>query len=112
MVVDGVKSAEGSGYMPLASNNDAELEAAIQGLSFARSLFTDKDIAAHNASFTLVSDSQLVLGWTNGTYAFRQEDKKEKYAQLRLLVHAMSVQTRWVEGHTGDPYNQHCDTLA
>ncbi|HXN74866.1 MAG TPA: RNase H family protein, partial [Candidatus Acidoferrum sp.] len=87
MVVDGVKHSEGSGHLPLASNNDAELEAAIQGLRNARMSFgIPPDHFKEPIVFTLVSDSKLVLGWTNGSYAFRQEDKKEKYAQLQLLV--------------------------
>lgn len=113
MVIDGVKHVENSGHMSFASNNDAELEAALQGLSYARSLVpNDEEIIRHNVTVTLVSDSQLVLGWTNGTYSFRQEEKIEKYKQLQLLVKLMDVKTRWVEGHTGDEYNERCDELA
>jgi len=113
MCVDGKKYLEGNGHMTLASNNDAELEAAIQGLLAAKLLVpTLEEMALHNVRVTLVSDSQLVLGWASGRYTFRQANKMDKYKHLQFLVHAMNVDTRWVAGHTGDEHNERCDTLA
>lgn len=113
IVIDGVKHSEGSGAMPLASNNDAELEAAIQGLK-AVLMLRIKDPAKYgqNTDVTLVSDSEIVLGWANGTYRFKQKNKMEKYQALKSLVSRLYVGTRWVEGHTGDEHNERCDELA
>ena len=44
IVTNGEKHSEGSGYMPVASNNDAELEAAIQGLYAAKNLIENETI--------------------------------------------------------------------
>lgn len=110
IVVDGKKHSEGSGYMPIASNNDAELEAAINGLYAAKNLLEEKTL--NNPTFTLVSDSQLILGWVTGRYSFRQEDKVSKFKELKLLAHLLDLKTRWVEGHNGDVYNERCDRLA
>jgi len=119
VLVDGIKHSEGSGHLEKASNNDAELEAAIQGLEAVygfinqpQDLSKTKFVRISDPTVTLVADSQLVLGWTNGTYTFRQQDKIEKYKRLKLLVNLMNVQTRWVEGHTGDEHNERCDKLA
>jgi ribonuclease HI len=115
MVIDGKKYTEGSGHLPLATNNDAELEAALMGLVAAKhTICIDYDLPLNSAKYevVLVSDSQLILGWVNGTYAFRQTDKLEKYKELRLLAQLMGVKTRWVEGHTGDEHNERCDRLA
>lgn len=114
IIVDGQKYSEGSGYMPLASNNDAELEAALKGLSQASLAFREMPVGytGPKPTFTLVSDSQLILGWADGSYAFRQHDKIEKYKQLQLLVKNLDVKTRWVEGHSGDEHNERCDKLA
>lgn len=109
LIIDGQKHSEGSGYMANASNNDAELEAAIRGLNAVKSLCL---ITPAPITVTLVSDSQLVLGWANDRYVFRQQDKIEKYKQLKLLVFSMNVQTRWVEGHSGNEHNERCDKLA
>ncbi len=124
LVRDNQKVAEGSGYIPLASNNDAELEAAIQGLIAvykeknrlaqvcAAGGYDDDKNPARNAEVILVSDSQIILNWANGKNQFKQQDKFEKYNNLRRLVQHMNVKTRWVEGHSGDEHNERCDELA
>lgn len=122
MVQDGVKHSEGSGHMEKASNNDAELEAALQGLKAAverinslRLLWVaagGSDEIQPKISLTLVSDSQLILGWADGTYSFRQLDKIDKFKELQLLVQNYHIKTRWVKGHDGDEHNERCDRLA
>lgn len=114
MVKDGVKHSEGNGHMDRASNNDAELEAAIQGL-----IAVFKVLPMHTLEnggtqprVELVSDSQLVLGWADGTYRFKQAAKMDKFNALRALVQRMGVTTRWVRGHMGDEHNERCDKLA
>lgn len=122
LVVDGQKHSEGYGHIPLATNNDAELEGAIQGLvavfkylrtpEAAEQLYVT-DISRQVApEITLVSDSQIILNWASGAHKFKQKAKLDKYNQLRALVDRMQVQTRWVEGHTGDEHNERCDKLA
>ena len=120
LVQNGKKIDEGSGYIPFASNNDAELEAAIQGLvavyGYLKNHFVDglKENLYERGSYDLclVSDSQIVLNWASGANQFKQQDKMQKYRALRLLMERMSVQTRWVKGHTGDEHNERCDELA
>jgi ribonuclease HI len=112
MTIDGIKHSEGNGHMERASNNDAELEAAIQGLRAAFLYITARSTFPEELHVTLVSDSQLVLGWASGLYKFKQQDKLEKYGQLQGLVQKMRVKTRWVEGHSGDEHNERCDRLA
>lgn len=114
LVVDGSKFAECGGHMAGASNNDAEMEAAIQGLAAALKHIT-KVSTHHSSEFhdvTLCSDSQLILGWASGVYRFKQQDKIEKYKQLQFLVHRLSAKTQWVEGHSGHEHNERCDKLA
>lgn len=117
IVIDGVKHSEGNGHMANASNNDAELEAAIQGLGAALKIVGKYDgtfTTEHDGTFdvTLCADSQVVLGWVSGRYRFKQQDKMHKYDQLRFIVKRLNVNTRWVEGHSGDEHNERCDKLA
>lgn len=118
LVVDGLKHGEGNGHMPNASNNDAELEAAIQGLISAYKLILsiprpdDALIPVVPPEVYLVSDSQLILGWASGQYKFKQVAKAEQFQKLRGLVARMQVKTRWVRGHSGDEHNERCDMLA
>lgn len=118
-VVDGAKHSEGNGHMDKASNNDAELEAAIMGLASAYkyilSIMPDLKTQVEPWPYPevfLVSDSQLVLGWASGHYKFKQSGKMDKYNTLNALVRRMNVKTRWVRGHSGDEHNERCDVLA
>lgn len=108
---DGVKVYEGSGHIPLGTNNDAELAAAIEGLDSLNDYFKANDIGLLE-EVTLVSDSQIILNWANGRNAFKQEDKIDKYIKLRLLMGQFNAKTRWVHGHNGDVNNERCDKLA
>ena len=120
IVIDGIKHSEGSGHMENASNNDAELEAAYQGLKMAHSIICVPLISAISKEFkleedpivTLVSDSELVLGWVTGKYTFRQQEKMEKFKSLQLLVNLTRAKTKWVKGHSGNEHNERCDRLA
>jgi ribonuclease HI len=119
LVVDGVQVNEGNGHMPFASNNDAELEAAIQGLTAAKEYLAANFTAISAAvaagdklEITLVSDSQLILGWADGKYKFKQLAKMDKYHELKALTTKLRANTRWVRGHSGDIHNERCDTLA
>lgn len=125
MVIDGVKHSEGYGHMENASNNDAEMEGAIQGLvavfkhlNSIKQMLTasgseqeQTDRLSH-AEVTLVSDSQIILGWASGKFRFKQAAKMQKFKMLKELVARMNTQTRWVQGHSGDEYNERCDKLA
>lgn len=110
LVVDGVKHSEGSGHMESATNNDAELAGANAGLAAALKFILANN--PENPEVTLVSDSQIVLGWTDGTYKFKQKKKMDKFNILQTLVQRMKVKTRWVKGHNNDEHNTRCDKLA
>ena len=112
ITMNGTKYAEGAGYMEKASNNDAELMAAIEGLKAVSKLINSAGFVGIKSEVTLVSDSQLILGWASGEYRFKQMDKIDKYKELKGLVAQMNVKTRWVRGHSGDVHNERCDKLA
>ena len=109
IVVDGVKQYEGSGHMEFGTNNDAEMRASIEGLNSVHNVFGPLE---KEDSVTLVSDSQIILNWADGTNKFLQQDKMDKYLQLRNLMADLKADTRWVKGHSGEPYQERCDKLA
>lgn len=116
LVIDGVKYAECGGHMEGASNNDAEMEAAIQGLAAVLKGWNEGKIGGSKieslGDVTLCSDSQLILGWASGRYQFKQASKIGKYKQLKFLVNRLDVKTQWIEGHSGHEHNERCDKLA
>jgi ribonuclease HI len=113
LLVDGKILREGNGHMDKGSNNDAEMQAAIAGLAAAFHFYKACVASGEkNIIVTLCSDSQITLGWADGSYRFKQEHKYDKFLVLKELVKRMHVKTRWVKGHSGDVYNTRCDVLA
>lgn len=113
VIVDGKFHHEHSGHLESATNNDAELAAALNGLEYVLNYSS----TFHNSfpiemEVTLISDSEIVLNWINGTYRFKQIEKLPLYEQLCRLVKKLSVKTKWVKGHSGDVWNSRCDKLA
>ena len=113
VLIDGTLHEELSGHLESATNNDAELIAAIKGLDYTLAYLTNLqgDFPADN-DVTLISDSEIILNWANGTYRFKQVDKMPLYEELRRLVKKMNVKTQWVKGHSGNLWNERCDRLA
>jgi ribonuclease HI len=124
LCVDGVKVAEGSGYLSKSTNNVAEITAALRGLDYVAT--TDipgcivredgtgdvQDDKADGARIVLVSDSQLTLKWATGEYNCKKWHLIPLVIQLRKLTQKLSVETRWVKGHSGNEHNERCDKLA
>lgn len=113
IIIDGILHKELYGHLDKATNNDAELIAALQGLEYVLEL-----LASQTGSFptenevTLVSDSQIILNWANGKFRFKQVDKLPLYDRLMFLMRKTQAKTRWVRGHSGDTWNERCDKLA
>lgn len=101
----------GAGGHSVGTNNVAELMAAIEGLRAFKKL---KEILPHfgilDDDIELVSDSQYVLGITNGQ--FRPTKNLSLAKEIKALGKELKITTRWVKGHNGDFYNEKCDELA
>lgn len=113
LVVDGTLHSEGSGYLPSATNNVAEITAAIEGLKAAANYLSSNGVQSQGPhQVELVSDSQLVLGYANGAYRCKALHLTQLYIQLRKVYGDVKASTRWVKGHNGDEHNEGCDRLA
>lgn len=110
IVVDGVFLEEGSGYLPKATNNVAEITAAIKGLERAEQVIQQNGWQL--AKVVLVSDSQLVLGYASGKWRCKAEHLKPLCRDLQQVYNKVDADTRWVKGHSTDEHNNACDKLA
>ncbi len=113
IVVDGTELKRQGGGLALATNNVAEISAAIEGLDEVIRLKSSGSANIDpNATVELVSDSQLVLKYATGEYRCKAPHLVPYYIKLRKLYGQAKATTRWVRGHTGDKYNEVCDKLA
>lgn len=113
IVLDGVELHRHSGSMEKATNNEAEISAAIYGLDWyinAKAAGMPELVAV--STVELVSDSQLVLRYASGEYKCKAMHLLPLYLKLRKLYGDSKAVTRWVKGHNNDYYNEICDKLA
>jgi ribonuclease HI len=108
ILVDGVKHSEGSGHIDRATNNAAEITAAVSGLE---AVINDPALSIAD-EIVLVSDSQLVLKYATGEYKCRKFHLVPLYIKLRHAYQQLKATTRWVKGHSGEEHNERCDELA
>jgi ribonuclease HI len=101
---------KGSGYAIKATNNTMEIQGAISGLQKAKEYIQVNNL--QNIKVTLISDSQLVLGYATGRYQCKALHLTQLYIQLRQLFKELNAEARWVKGHSGNEHNEACDILA
>ncbi|MEX3984017.1 ribonuclease H [Paraburkholderia sp. EG287A] len=113
IVSNGEVLQEAKGFLGQATNQVAELSAAIEGLSRT----------APGTTLELVSDSQYVLkgltewrkGWVRRGWLNSKGEpvaNQTLWQRLFALADARKVRVRWVKGHNGDTFNERCDKLA
>ena len=106
IVRDGRPVLAGYGGETATSNQRQELTGAIMGLEACvrNKLHTDERVE-------LVSDSEYVLNLANGR--FNAHANVDLVTRLLLVARSISgLKTRWVKGHSGDTWNERCDSLA
>lgn len=110
ILANGRVVAERGEHIEVATNNIAEIQAAISGLEHFLQRVQDNSIRP--TSVELVSDSQLVLRYATGEYRCKAQHLVPYYIKLRKLYGEAKATTRWVKGHAGDEFNEKCDKLA
>ena len=110
ILVNGVKVKEVSGYLPKATNNTAELTAAIQGLKYADAYISAAKLKEYEV--ILISDSQLVLNYATGAWKCKAIHLGALRIELAKIYNKLKTTGKWVKGHSGDEYNELCDKLA
>lgn len=98
----GTSVKELSGPIPYATNNQAELMAAIEGIRALK----------RPALVTVISDSQWLVKCGNGEWS--RKANSDLWLALDTLVreNGHMVRFEWVRGHNGDKWNERADRLA
>jgi len=102
-----------SGGQPSTTNNQMELQAAIEALKALKEscvvdLYTDSQYLRQGIP-------QLIHNWKRN--GWKTSDKKpvknqELWVSLDELVKIHSITWHWLKGHAGHPENERCDELA
>jgi ribonuclease HI len=106
VVQDGQVIKAGKGNDPKTTNNIMELTGMLRGMESVEYL---KD-QYPDATFELISDSQYALGIANGTYY--PSKNLDLCHKVIVMANFLKAKTKWVRGHSGDVFNERCDSLA
>ncbi len=119
--ISGTGSLENSGCESDTTNNRMELKAAIEGLKAVEKLVKSGEI--QKADMEVRTDSQYVKNgvtkWINSwkrngwkTSAKTPVKNRELWEELDALSAVTGAEWTWVEGHSGEQWNEYCDKLA
>ena len=113
-ILDGNEQKELFGGSPSTTNNQMEMQAALEALIYLKDrnehieLFTDSNIV--KKGMTEWMESWKRNNWKNSNKKIVKN--KEIWLQLDEASKSLNVTWTWVKGHDGDPGNEKADFLA
>ena len=113
-IFDGNEQKELYGGNPSTTNNQMEMQAALEALIYLKDrnehieLFTDSNIV--KKGMTEWMENWKRNNWKNSNKKIVKN--KEIWMQLDEASKSLNVTWTWVKGHDGDPGNEKADFLA
>ena len=113
-ILDGNEQKELFGGNPSTTNNQMEMQAALEALIYLKDrnehieLFTDSNIV--KKGMTEWIENWKKNNWKNSNKKIVKN--KEIWLQLDEASKSLNVTWIWVKGHDGDPGNEKADFLA
>lgn len=107
---------EGSGGLPLTTNNQMELQAVISGLQ-ALNVRSEVEVIT-DSNYVAKGSSDWLPGWKRNGWRRREGQQwkpvknVELWQQLDELLSRHRVRFTWIRGHAGHAENERCDELA
>ncbi len=101
-----------------ATNNQMELEAAIQGLGYAVKNFKGYTVALHaDSAYVLNGIASWLDGWVRKgwvTMAKKPVENKDQWVKLMMFRDELGKKLELIKvaGHSGHEFNDRCDELA
>jgi ribonuclease HI len=94
----------------MTTNNRMELMAVIKGLEVLKN--NDSEVMVYTDS-RYVADA-VMKGWVFDweRKSFKKKKNSDLWIEFLKLYRKHRVKFTWVEGHSGNPGNERCDTLA
>ncbi|RED12892.1 ribonuclease HI [Pontivivens insulae] len=110
-----VKKRVVKGSSGLTTNNQMELMAAISGLSQIRRDEQSKVIVFSDSQYLVLGMNERLMKWQKNnwrTASGKPVKNQAHWERLLTVASGLSVEWRWVQGHSGDPLNEEADLLA
>ena len=113
-ILDGNDQHEFYGGSPSTTNNQMEMQAALEALIYLKDrnehieLFTDSNIV--KKGMTEWMENWKRNNWKNSNK--KTVKNKEIWMQLDEASKSLNITWTWVKGHDGDPGNEQADFLA
>ena len=113
-ILDGNEQKEFYGGSPSTTNNQMEMQAALEALIYLKDrnehieLFTDSNIVKKGMT-------EWIENWKRNNWKNSNKNivkNKEIWLQLDEARKSLNVTWTWVKGHDGDPGNEKADFLA
>lgn len=122
IIVEEKKVIELGGAVDLATNNQMELRAMIEGLKYVALKIKPKNIEINiysDSNYLLNGITSWIEGWrANGWQTKAKKDvlNRDYWEELSIYKEKLSVGNTLsfnkVKGHNGDPLNERCDDIA
>ncbi|MEK7113486.1 MAG: ribonuclease HI, partial [Patescibacteria group bacterium] len=115
------KVIELGGFSPHATNNQMELTAPIEALKYlqkniARQGLTTREIEIFSDSkYVILGITEWIFNWQKNNWrnaAKKPVLNKELWQELFDLTQNFKIKWKYVEGHSGDKWNERADEIA
>lgn len=102
VVKDGKKLHSAFDGVDDTTNNRMEIQASMEAAKWMKQ--------SGNAEATIYSDSMYVIGTM--TLNWKKKKNIDLWLEMDDAVEDLNIEWKHVKGHTGDKFNELCDTLA
>ena len=114
LIIDGHSTEELYAGNPDTTNNQMEMQAAIEALKYLKD--QDKVIELYtDSNYLRQGITEWIHKWKLNnwkTAAKKPVANRDLWIQISDLNEVMQVEWHWVKGHAGDPGNERADYLA
>lgn len=117
VVIIGKKEIEFGGRSDHATNNQMELQSAIEALKFLKKSRQDLDSVEifADSKYVILGITEWIENWMKNNWrnaAKKPVLNKELWQELYILNQEFKPKWSYVKGHSGDKYNDRVDLIA
>lgn len=115
VISEGKELFEAGGRSDHATNNQMELTAAIEALRYLKDNKVDHAIIFADSKYVILGITEWIFGWQKNGWrnaAKKPVVNRELWEELWTLSQGLKLKWEYVEGHSGDKWNDRVDLIA